>query len=59
MSKRAGLIWLAVLLFGLIILFAWKYFPKITWLLIPLVLILPLYSLISKDSGYEKSDENQ
>ena len=59
MSKRAGLIWLAVLLFGLIILFAGKYFPKITWLLIPLVLILPLYSLISKDSGYKKSDENQ
>ena len=57
MSQKSGMIWIVVLVLGLSIVLLGKYFPSITWLLLPLVLVLPIYSLISGDSGNDKSDK--
>jgi len=58
MSQRAGIVWAAVISLGLVLLLIGNYIPWLTWLLIPIVLVLPIYSLISGDSGYDDVDKN-
>ena len=58
MSGRAVAIWLGVIVVGFIILMLGKLYPRLTILLIPLILILPLYSILSGDTGYNRSNED-